>query len=637
MYLSVFKRVLLLMFPLSLLYQTCMLEDVVVNEQPLENEDDIPTIEGFGGDVKITEDDDVLVLNNDNFDLVVYPKDIILVEFYAPWCGHCKSLAPEYAKAAKKLKEEAPPIPLAKVDATAETDLASRFEITGYPTLLIFRKGKESKYEGPRSAMGIVEYMKEQADPNWKPPPETVVTLTSENFTSVVNKADLILVEFYAPWCGHCKKLAPEYERAAQVLKENVPPITLAKIDATSEKELSDVYKVSGYPTLFLFRRGRKFPYDGPRDETGIIEYMKEQIRSPSIEVTTVKALEKSKSKTDINVVGFFRNEEDWLYDEYLAAANEKRKKIKFLHTFNQDVAAHYKTSVPSLVLFQPETFQSKYEKTKSTFKKEEGKSTDIEKFILKHAIPLVGQRTHQNLWLYEDKYPLVVVYYGVDFGFEYRVQTQLIREEVLKVAKDYKGQITFAVCNEEDFAEELKDLGLDDSGEDVNVGFFKTPKHRYSMEPVEDFNAEELKEFVENVQSGKISPYIKSQPVPKSNKGPVFTVVGSTFEELVTKNNKDVILEIYAPWCPHCQKLEPIYKKLAKKFEEHENLMFAKFDGTSNDFPEQYILEGYPTIYYIPANDKNKPVKYSGGKELNDLVKFVESNAGIVDSKDEL
>ena len=48
--------------------------------------------------------------------------------------------------------------------------------------------------------LGIVNYMKQQADPNWKPPPEAVVTLTKENFTETINSESLMLVEFYAPW-----------------------------------------------------------------------------------------------------------------------------------------------------------------------------------------------------------------------------------------------------------------------------------------------------------------------------------------------------------------------------------------------------------------------------------------------------
>ena len=69
--------------------------------------------------------------------------------------------------------------------------------------------------------------------------------------------------------CGHCKKLAPEYEEAATALATSDPPIKLAKVDATEEKELGDRFGVTGYPTLKMFRKGKEYDYSGPREAGG--------------------------------------------------------------------------------------------------------------------------------------------------------------------------------------------------------------------------------------------------------------------------------------------------------------------------------------------------------------------------------
>ena len=116
-------------------------EEVEEDDEEGEEEDE--------GEQEPLDETDVVVLGSSNFTaFLAKQRSGVLVAFYAPWCGHCQKLAPEWAAVAKALKGQ---VAVAKVDATAHSDVGEEFHVNSYPTLLFFLDGMHSTYLGNRS------------------------------------------------------------------------------------------------------------------------------------------------------------------------------------------------------------------------------------------------------------------------------------------------------------------------------------------------------------------------------------------------------------------------------------------------------------------------------------------------------
>ncbi|KAJ7008221.1 protein disulfide-isomerase A6 [Populus alba x Populus x berolinensis] len=226
--------------------------------------------------------DDVVVLTEDNFEKEVGQDKGALVEFYAPWCGHCKKLAPEYEKLGSSFKK-AKAVLIGKVDCDEHKGVCSKYGVSGYPTLQWFPKGslEPKKYEGPRTAEALAEFVNNEGGSNVKiaAVPSSVAVLTADNFNDIVlDENKDVLVEFYAPWCGHCKNLAPTYEKVATAFKSE-EDVVVANLDADKYKDLAEKYGVSGFPTLKFFPKGNKAgeEYEGGRDLDDFVAFINEK------------------------------------------------------------------------------------------------------------------------------------------------------------------------------------------------------------------------------------------------------------------------------------------------------------------------------------------------------------------------
>ncbi|KAG0074534.1 hypothetical protein BGZ90_010684 [Linnemannia elongata] len=194
----------------------------------------------------VLADEHVHALTSETFDSTLGSKPA-LVEFYAPWCGHCKNLEPIYAQLGEAFSTKKDKLLIAKADADSERTLASRFGIRGYPTIKWFPQGIDAvaeEYNGGRDLESLTEFVTKKTGLKGmvKKVVSAVEVVTDRDFEEKVLKSGKnVLVEFYAPWCGHCKNLAPTYEKlAADFANEKNMKKTLIEMGKKAANESQD-------------------------------------------------------------------------------------------------------------------------------------------------------------------------------------------------------------------------------------------------------------------------------------------------------------------------------------------------------------------------------------------------------------
>ena len=223
---------------------------------------------------------EVVILNPDNFDSIVKDSSKnVFVKFFAPWCGHCVRMAPTWKELAADLKGNNEVV-IAELDADQYGDLAGRYGVQGFPTLKYFPKDNKDglEYEGGRDLSQFKSYLNvnpaaadeapKAAVPSTAVPGELAV-LNPDNFDSIVkDPTKTVFVKFFAPWCGHCVRMADAWKELAKGMKDR-PDIVIAELDADAHGNTARSFGVRGFPTLKLFTKTDKTgdkKYEGARD-----------------------------------------------------------------------------------------------------------------------------------------------------------------------------------------------------------------------------------------------------------------------------------------------------------------------------------------------------------------------------------
>jgi len=453
-----------------------------------------------------------------------------------------------------------------------------------------------------------------------------VLVLTDANFDNVLAENDKILVEFYAPWCGHCKSLAPEYAKAAQQLAGE--PVALAKVDATENNGLAQKYEIQGFPTLKYFSSGKASEYNGGRTAADIVAWLKKRSGPAAMTVTSAEVLEELKESHDAFVIGVFDDVAGPAAKAFLSAAGGDEENFYAISSSAEIRNALSVSGDAVVVLKDFDDKRNDFAMSASTT------SDDVSGFVSANVVPLVNEYSKEKA---KKIFGSPVKVHGLFFTDRDADHHQPTLDTITTTASGFKGKVLFVnIPGSEQgimdyFSLSAADLPIFILADMGTKGGMK--KFPFSGAITSDG----ITNFITDFQNGNLKPTLKSEePSDADTAEDVIVLKGKSFQNIVMDNTKDVMVEFYAPWCGHCKKLSPIYDELAANFKGNDNIVIAKMDSTANEIDVAGVaVEGFPTLYFFKGDDKSHPQKYEGGRDLESLQAFIETNAS--NANDEL
>ncbi|XP_048776636.2 dnaJ homolog subfamily C member 10-like [Ostrea edulis] len=202
------------------------------------------------------------------------------VDFFAPWCPPCMRLLPEFRKAARDYDGG---VNFGTVDCTIHGDLCQTYNIRSYPTTIFYNQSIPHQYHGHHDSFHILEFIQDTLNP-------PLVNLDRGTFRQLVHGADIgmvWIVDFFAPWCGPCQQLAPEWRKLAKMLKD-FEGVKIGQVDCQAQGDVCSSENIQSYPSIRLYSKNTEgltqfYQYNSwSRNAVNIMSWMFESNLVPS-------------------------------------------------------------------------------------------------------------------------------------------------------------------------------------------------------------------------------------------------------------------------------------------------------------------------------------------------------------------
>uniref|UniRef100_A0A8C3Y7Y4 protein disulfide-isomerase n=1 Tax=Catharus ustulatus TaxID=91951 RepID=A0A8C3Y7Y4_CATUS len=453
---------------------------------------------------------------------------------------------------------------------------------------------------------------------------DNVLVLHEHNFARALSEHQLLLVEFYAPWCGHCQQLAPAFAQAAAELRNESSPARLAKVDATAQTALATEFGITSYPTLKLFRDGnRTHPLAYTGRAGGIVRWMQRRAGPSATLLQDADIIAAFINSQDLVVVGFFKDLKGEAAQAFFEVATEMVDM-----TFGVAEAAElfqmYGLSADTVCLFK------KFDERQTNFPVDPSRGLDtaeLTRLLRIHSLQLVMEFTNETS---NEIFGAKIPHHMLLFLNKSSPDQLSLRDSFRAAAGGFRGEVLFVVVDVTGHgADVLPFFGMT-AADAPTLRLVKMESNRkYRMEQ-DNFSDSAIRTFIQAVLDGKVKPHLLSAEPPEDwDTRPVKVLVGKTFEQVAFDETKNVFVKFYAPWCPHCQAMAAAWEELAERYKDREDIVIAEMDSTANEL-ENITIHGYPTLHYFPAGPGRKMIEFKSNRDVETFSKFLENGGTL-------